>query len=130
MRSLPMLKCSSERWVCAPHSLSAGTLTSPRLSVSLRTSATGRSSDDLCISKYVFLLSPARGEAQTPVIPTGAERSEAEWRDLFCRCIHKKRSLDCAALRAASLGMTERLVARRLCPERLHRPMLLLVVEP
>ena len=36
-----MLKCSSERWVCAPHSLSAGTLTSPRLSVSLRTSATG-----------------------------------------------------------------------------------------
>src|SRR5216684_2237731 len=40
MRSLPMLKCSSERWVCAPHNLSAGTLTSPRLSVSLRTSAT------------------------------------------------------------------------------------------
>src|SRR5689334_8055556 len=35
-----MLKCSSERWVWAPHSLSAGTLTSPRLSVSLRTSAT------------------------------------------------------------------------------------------
>ena len=30
-----MLKCSSERWVCAPHSLSAGTSTSPRLSVSL-----------------------------------------------------------------------------------------------
>src|SRR5258708_16475520 len=40
MRSLPMLKCSSDRWVCAPHSLSAGTFTSPRLSVSLRTSAT------------------------------------------------------------------------------------------
>ena len=33
IRSLPMLKCSSERWVCAPHSLSAGTLTRPRLSV-------------------------------------------------------------------------------------------------
>src|SRR5271156_5196903 len=31
-----MLKCSSERWVCAPQSLSAGTSTSPRLSVSLR----------------------------------------------------------------------------------------------
>src|SRR5215471_4847252 len=34
IRSLPMLKCSSERWVCAPHSLSAGTSTTPRLSVS------------------------------------------------------------------------------------------------
>src|SRR5215471_16162655 len=33
-----MLKCSSERWVCAPHSLSAGTSTTPRLSVSLRIS--------------------------------------------------------------------------------------------
>src|SRR5260370_40643443 len=31
-----MLKCSSDRWVCAPQSLSAGTLTSPRLSISLR----------------------------------------------------------------------------------------------
>src|SRR5215813_13402590 len=29
-----MLKCSSERWVCAPHSLSAGTSTTPRLSIS------------------------------------------------------------------------------------------------
>src|SRR5882762_5546354 len=38
IRSLPMLKCSSERWVCAPQSLSAGTSTSPRLSVSLRMS--------------------------------------------------------------------------------------------
>src|SRR5437764_8368974 len=47
IRSLPMLKCSSERWVCAPHSLSAGTLTSPRLSVSLRTSATAHLSLDL-----------------------------------------------------------------------------------
>src|SRR2546423_5396344 len=33
-----MLKCSSERCVCAPHSLSAGTSTTPILSVSLRTS--------------------------------------------------------------------------------------------
>src|SRR6266851_4622361 len=33
-----MLKCSSERWVCAPHSLSSGTSTTPRLSVSLRIS--------------------------------------------------------------------------------------------
>ena len=41
-----------------------------------------------------------------PVIPTEAERSEAKWRDLFCCCVGKKRSLDCAALRAASLGMT------------------------
>src|SRR5271168_4447397 len=38
MRSWPMLKCSSERCVCAPHSLSAGTSTTPILSVSLRTS--------------------------------------------------------------------------------------------
>src|SRR5215471_5945390 len=30
----PMLKCSSDRCVCAPHSLSAGTSTTPRLSVS------------------------------------------------------------------------------------------------
>src|SRR5262249_23130310 len=31
-----MLKCSSERCVCAPHSLSAATSTTPRLSVSFR----------------------------------------------------------------------------------------------
>ena len=36
MRSFPMLKCSNERCVCAPQSLSAGTFTSPRLSVSIR----------------------------------------------------------------------------------------------
>src|SRR5258708_20984717 len=36
MRSVPILKCSSEGCVCAPQSLSAGTLTSPRLSVSVR----------------------------------------------------------------------------------------------
>jgi hypothetical protein len=41
------------------------------------------------------------------VIPTGAERSEAQWRDLFCRPGDKRRSLDYAALWAASLGMTE-----------------------
>src|SRR5216683_7432900 len=39
IKSLPMLKCSSERCVCAPQSLSAATSTSPRLSVSLRISA-------------------------------------------------------------------------------------------
>src|ERR1700756_2685385 len=36
IRSCPMLKCPSERCVCAPHSLSAGTRTSPKLSVSTR----------------------------------------------------------------------------------------------
>ena len=36
IKSLPMLKCSSERWVWAPQSLSAGTLTSPRPSLSVR----------------------------------------------------------------------------------------------
>jgi hypothetical protein len=40
------------------------------------------------------------------VIPTGAERSEAQWRDLFCSLGDKKRSLDYAAPWAASLGMT------------------------
>src|ERR1700741_1931435 len=34
-----MLKCCSERCVCAPQSLSAGTLTWPRLSASVRYSA-------------------------------------------------------------------------------------------
>src|SRR5262249_29682814 len=34
--TLPMLECSSARCVCAPPSLSAGTSTPPRLSVSLR----------------------------------------------------------------------------------------------
>src|SRR5579863_8084676 len=38
IKSWPILKCSSERCVCAPQSLSAGTSTSPRLSVSLRVS--------------------------------------------------------------------------------------------
>src|SRR5215472_2061901 len=36
-----MLKCSSERWVCAPQSLSAGTSTTPRLSVSFLISGMG-----------------------------------------------------------------------------------------
>src|ERR1700722_1090166 len=36
-----MLKCSSERCVCAPQSLSAGTSTTPMLSVSLRKSVMG-----------------------------------------------------------------------------------------
>src|SRR5580658_6174006 len=39
MRSVPMLKCSSERCVCAPQSLSAGTDTSPMESFSTRMSA-------------------------------------------------------------------------------------------
>src|ERR1700722_1412154 len=41
MRSRPMLKCSSERWVCAPQSLSEGTSTTPRLSVSFLMSVIG-----------------------------------------------------------------------------------------
>ena len=35
------------------------------------------------------------------------DRSEAEWRDLLCCLSDKRRSLDYAALWAASLGMTE-----------------------
>jgi hypothetical protein len=41
-----------------------------------------------------------------PVIPTGAERSEAQWRDLLFCPADKRRSLDYAAPWAASLGMT------------------------
>jgi hypothetical protein len=40
---------------------------------------------------------------QLPVIPTGAERSEAEWRDLLM-CRVQKRSLHCAL--RAPVGMT------------------------
>src|SRR6266542_6348224 len=36
IRSSPIEKYSSERWVCAPHSRSMGTLTGPRLSFSTR----------------------------------------------------------------------------------------------
>src|SRR5215472_455020 len=43
MRSCPMLKCSMERWVCAPHSLSEVTSTTPRLSVSFLMSGIGLS---------------------------------------------------------------------------------------
>jgi len=57
-----------------------------------------------------------RGLPVWPVIPTGAERSEAKWRDLFCCCVDKRRSLDRAALRAASLGMTGNCKAKRLVP--------------
>jgi hypothetical protein len=51
----------------------------------------------------VYSCSPTKNS----VIPTGAERSEAQWRDLFCCFGGKRRSLDYAALWAASLGMTE-----------------------
>src|SRR6266436_935199 len=54
IRSLPILKCSSERWVWAPQSLSAGTFTSPRLSVSLR------------MSVILFFLSPAGQQGSSP----------------------------------------------------------------
>src|SRR5260370_1249235 len=54
IRSLPILKCSSERWVWAPQSLSAGTFTSPRLSVSLR------------MSVILFFLSPAGQHGSSP----------------------------------------------------------------
>ena len=47
------------------------------------------------------------------VIPTGAERSEAQWRDLFCCLADKTRSLGYAAPWAASLGMTTVASTRR-----------------
>jgi hypothetical protein len=43
---------------------------------------------------------------KTSVIQTGAERSEAQWRDLFW-LRRQEGSLDYAARWAASLGMTE-----------------------
>src|ERR1700723_3480202 len=48
MRSVPMLKCSSERCVCAPQSLSAGTGTSPRESFSMRMSSEFMTSASAC----------------------------------------------------------------------------------
>jgi hypothetical protein len=45
---------------------------------------------------------------KTSVIPTGAERSEAQWRDLFCCFGDKKRSLGYAAP-STSLGAGRRL---------------------
>jgi len=56
-----------------------------------------------------MLLSSARTRlshlTKNSVIPTGAERSEAQWRDLFLCLGNKKRSLGYASLWAASLGM-------------------------
>jgi hypothetical protein len=46
----------------------------------------------------------------TSVVSTEAERSEAKWRDLLStstELIVDRRSLRCAALRAASVGTTE-----------------------
>jgi hypothetical protein len=43
------------------------------------------------------------------VIPTEAERSEAQWRDLFLSMRRQNRSLDYASLRDAPLGMTGKL---------------------
>src|SRR5262249_46978175 len=48
-----MLKCLSERWVCAPHSLSAGTSTTPRLSLSFRVSAMGYLLDSILKSRKI-----------------------------------------------------------------------------
>src|SRR5262245_24127579 len=55
-----MLKCSSDRCVCAPQSLSAGTSTSPRLSVSLRMAVMTRL---LCARKCAGLKLDLRSKA-------------------------------------------------------------------
>jgi hypothetical protein len=44
--------------------------------------------------------------APTSVIPTGAERSEAKWKDLLLSSRRQEQVPDFAVLRAASLGMT------------------------
>jgi len=50
-------ECSRDRWVCAPHSLSAGTLTSPRLSDSLRVVSALTSTTELIFTPSDFVLS-------------------------------------------------------------------------
>src|SRR5262249_9264504 len=61
-----MLKCSSERCVCAPHSLSAGTSTTPMLSVSLRTSLMQPLSQEKQIRADPFAYDP-KGDADNGI---------------------------------------------------------------
>jgi hypothetical protein len=48
--------------------------------------------------------SETHGLSPKSVVPTEAERSEAQWRDLFFSSYHKKRSLDFASLRSGRRG--------------------------
>src|SRR5262252_2667075 len=74
IKSLPMLKCSSERWVCAPHSLSAGTSTTPRLSLSFRVSAMGSLLDSILKSRRIRVNRSGAGWAppRSRPLPSGA----------------------------------------------------------
>src|SRR4029450_7751960 len=74
IKSLPMLKCSSERWVCAPHSLSAGTSTTPRLSLSFRVSAMGSLLDSILRLRKIRVNRFGAGWApsRSRLLPNGA----------------------------------------------------------
>src|SRR5262249_383113 len=98
--SCPMLKCSSERWVCAPQSLSAGTSTSPRLSVSLR------------MSVIFFLLS------------TGAYAgtSEAVHADLFSASIFRPCAEDTISQGLYRVRHTKQCILGFRSPARSHWP--------
>src|SRR5215472_17276280 len=69
-----MLKCSSERWVCAPHSLSAGTSTTPRLSLSFRVSAMGSLLDAILKSRKVRVNRFGAGWAPHDLVRSRTER--------------------------------------------------------
>jgi hypothetical protein len=60
IRSVPMVKCSRERWRLSPPSLSAGTSTTPRLSTCVRTPCAGRA--QLCPVQRGERRQPALGE--------------------------------------------------------------------
>ena len=79
-----MLKCSSERCVCAPHNLSAGTAISPMLSVSLRISTIWA---PLPTMRTLVLLPGFMCDADlwTDMVPDlGKQRPSALWKRL-CR---------------------------------------------
>src|SRR5215469_4275084 len=90
-----MLKCSSERCVCAPHNLSAGTSTTPRLSVSLRTSFMWPPSQEKQIRTDPFEYDPEGDaddgveKAQQRLLPStiGAHcRNQHDNRGCYSRC--------------------------------------------
>src|ERR1700741_962023 len=103
IKSLPMLKCSSERCVCAPQSLSAGTSPSPRLSVSLR------------ISVILFLL---RRGAEGDGINT---RSTAPTWPVGTRC-HGLRKMLLELLSSSSATATPRAQPPHPLPSRISDP--------
>src|SRR3984957_5762524 len=108
IKSLPMLKCSSERWVCAPQSLSAGTSTTPRLSVSFLMLA-------MCELSYVR---SCRAGALQRQVPLQADRPPERHPERFSREIAlrlfapARHSVSPRDLRRELSSMAVRLTAR------------------